>query len=272
MIRSDDGLTNWRIDPNPAMVPEPDLFPEEIWGIEDPRVIYVPELQQYVILYTAFSASGPLVSMAMTKDFVIFQKLGHITLPHDKDASIFPRKIGGCWLLIHRPETAHAVDTYAGAHIWLSFSQDLKTWTNTTPLIKARMGSWWDANRIGLSTPPIETSEGWLIIYHGVRNTAAGCIYRIGLALLDLDNPRHLIARGKEWVLGPSEPYELLGDVGNVVFPCGYTLDDQSGELRLYYGAADTSIGVATGNLNEILDWLLKYGERPSSNVIDTII
>lgn len=263
IIRSDDGLTNWRIDPNPALIPEPDIFPEEIWGIEDPRIVHVPEMDQYAITYTAFSTRGPLVSMALTKDFITFEKIGNITMPHDKDASIFPRKIDGKWMLIHRPETAHAVDLYAGAHIWVSYSDNLKTWTSTAPLIKARMGSWWDANKIGLSTPPIETKEGWLILYHGVRNTAAGCIYRIGAALLDLYNPRRIIARGKEWIFGPKAPYEQVGDVNNVVFPCGYVLDEASGELRLYYGAADTSIAVATGNINQILDWLLRYGERP---------
>jgi len=259
VIRSEDGLTNWQIDPKPAIWPEPEIFPEELWGVEDPRVIYLPEIDQYAITYTAFSTSGPLVSLALTKDFVSFEKIGHITLPHDKDASLFPRKIGGKWLLIHRPETAHAIDTYSGTHIRLSFSTNLKTWTSTTSLIKARMGSWWDANKIGLSNPPIETDEGWLILYHGVRNTAAGCIYRIGAVLLDHDNPKRIIARGKEWIFGPKEPYELIGDVNNVVFPCGHTLNEETGELRIYYGAADTSIAVASGNINEILDWLLKY-------------
>ncbi|MCG9968846.1 glycosidase [Pelotomaculum terephthalicicum JT] len=271
VIRSDDGLTGWHIDPNPALVPEPDIFPEEMWGIEDPRIIYVPELEQYAITYTAFSTSGPLVSMAMTKDFVTFEKIGNITLPHDKDACIFPRRIGGNWLLVHRPETAHAIDIYAGSHIWLSYSNNLKTWTSTTPLIKARMGSWWDANKIGLSTPPIETKEGWLLFYHGVRNTAAGCIYRIGVALLDLENPKRIISRSKEWIFGPKASYELVGDVNNVVFPCGYTLNEKTGELRLYYGAADTSIAVAIGNISQILDWLVKYGERPVRRMTDNI-
>lgn len=271
VIRSDDGLTNWRIDPKPAIEPEPEIFPEEMWGVEDPRIIYVPEMEQYAITYTAFSTSGPLVSLALTSDFVTYEKFGNITLPHDKDACIFPRRIGGSWLLIHRPETAHAVDTYSGTHIWLSRSNNLKTWTATSTLIKARMGAWWDANKIGLSTPPIETKEGWLIFYHGVRNTAGGCIYRIGAALLDLENPKSIISRGKEWLLGPKAQYEMQGDVNNVVFPCGHTLDEQSGELRLYYGAADTSIGVAIGNINEILEWLLQHKETPMRRFTDRV-
>jgi predicted GH43/DUF377 family glycosyl hydrolase len=269
VIRSEDGLTNWRIDPKPAIVPEPEIFPEELWGVEDPRIIYIPELEQYAITYTAFSTSGPLVSLAFTKDFVTFEKVGKITLPHDKDASLFPRRINGKWLLIHRPETAHAVDTYSGTHIRLSYSNNTKIWTTTTSLIKARMGAWWDANKIGLSNPPIETEAGWLIFYHGVRNTAAGCIYRVGAALTDLENPKRIIARGKEWIFGPQEPYEMVGDVNNVVFPCGHTLNDETGELRIYYGAADTSIAVAIGNINEIVAWLLKHKENPRRRQTD---
>ena len=269
VIRSENGVTDWRIDPKPAIMPEPEIFPEELWGVEDPRIIFIPELGQYAITYTAFSTSGPLVSLAFTKDFVTFEKVGKITLPHDKDASLFPRKINDKWLLIHRPETAHAVDTYSGAHIRLSYSTDLKTWINTTSLIKARMGAWWDANKIGLCNPPIETAEGWLLLYHGVRNTAAGCIYRVGAALSDIDNPKRIIARGREWIFGPSEPYELVGDVNNVVFPCGHTVNEETGEIRIYYGAADTSIALATGNLNEIVEWLLRNKETPKRRIND---
>ena len=91
-------------------------------------------------------------------------------------------------------------------------------------MLEARQGAWWDANKIGLSPPPIETPRGWLMIYHGVRHTAAGCLYRLGLALFELDEPERCLLRGDEWVFGPEETYERKGDVGNVVFPCGYTL------------------------------------------------
>ncbi len=101
----------------------------------------------------------------------------------------------------------------------------------------------------------IETSEGWLIIYHGVRVTGAGVIYRVGIALLDLEDPRRIIRRGDEWVMSPREPYEIIGDVGYVVFPCGQVVDELTG---LYYGAADSSIAMARGNTSEMLDWLLK--------------
>ena len=123
-------------------------------------------------------------------------------------------------------------------------------------MLKARRGGWWDANKIGLSPPLIETPRGWLMLYHGVRRTAAGALYRVGLALLDLEHPERCLQRGESWVFGPEAPYELQGDVANVVFPCGTTLGADGDTLHVYYGAADTSIGVATASLSHLLAWL----------------
>ena len=111
-------------------------------------------------------------------------------------------------------------------------------------------------NKIGLSPPLIETPRDGLMIYHGVRHTAAGCLYRVGVALLDLERPEHCLLRGDSWIFGPESPYELQGDVANVVFPCGVTLGADGDTLFMYYGAADTSIGVACGSVQRILDWL----------------
>lgn len=120
----------------------------------------------------------------------------------------------------------------------------------------ARKGSWWDANKIGLGPPPIETKEGWVIIYHGVKYTAAGAVYRLGLALLDLDDPTKVIKRCDEWVFGPREIYERIGDVPDVTFPCGVIVKDN--QLIMYYGAADTSICVAVSTMTDVLDFILK--------------
>ncbi len=257
VARSRDGITNWQIDPQPTLRPDPEHYPEEVWGIEDPRITWIEELGCYAITYTSFSTSGPLVSLALTSDFRHFERRGVIMPPEDKDAALFPRRFDGRWALIHRP-----ISTYPTlrANIWISFSPDLKHWGDHTVLLEARQGAWWDATKIGLSPPPIETPEGWLIIYHGVRMTPAGCLYRLGLALLDLEDPRHVIRRSDEWIFGPDAPYERVGDVADVVFPCGAILDPRTGELRLYYGAADTSIALAIGHISEILDWLLKGG------------
>ena len=128
-------------------------------------------------------------------------------------------------------------------------------------MLPARQGGWWDANKIGLSPPPIETPQGWLIIYHGVRQTAGGCLYRLGLALFDLKSPEECLRRGDQWVFGPETPYERRGDVDNVVFPCGYTVGADGDTLYLYYGAADTCIALATGSIRMLLEWLEEYGQ-----------
>ena len=137
--------------------------------------------------------------------------------------------------------------------MWLSFSPDLRHWGDHTLLLEARDGAWWDAGKIGLGPPPLETPAGWLIMYHGVHATADGPIYRAGLALLDLDDPRVVLGRMDEWAFGPAAPYEIIGDVGRVVFPCGWTLDDAGDRLSVYYGAADQVVGLAVASLGEIL-------------------
>jgi predicted GH43/DUF377 family glycosyl hydrolase len=248
--RSANGIDGWRIDPVPTLMANPREFPEEIWGIEDPRITYVPELEQYAIAYTSFARGGPGVSLALTKDFTNFERYGVIMPPEDKDAALLPRRIGGFWAMIHRPVTT------LGAHMWISYSPDLRHWGSHKVMLEARRGGWWDANKIGLCSPPIETPKGWLTIYHGVRNTASGSIYRLGLALFDLDNPHICLQRGHSWMFGPEAPYERSGDVNDVVFPCGQTIGADGDTIHLYYGAADSCMALATGSIRALLSWL----------------
>jgi predicted GH43/DUF377 family glycosyl hydrolase len=252
--RSANGVTGWTIDPEPTLWPEVDRYPEEFWGIEDPRITYVEELGKYAVTYTAFSRGGPGVALAMTEDFRRFERYGLIMQPDDKDAALLPRRIDGNFALLHRPMTD------SGGHVWISFSPDLRNWGGHKLVLQARKGAWWDANKIGLSPPLIETPRGWLMLYHGVRQTCAGSIYRIGLALFALDRPDHCILRGDSWIFGPEAPYEREGDVGNVVFPCGYTIGADGDTVHLYYGAADTSVALATGSLRGLLRWLDENG------------
>jgi predicted GH43/DUF377 family glycosyl hydrolase len=254
--RSADGLTDWEIDRQPTLAPRPERHPEETWGIEDPRVTWIEDLGFWVVAYTAYSEAGPLVSLATTEDFLNFLRLGPVMPPEDKDAALFPVKFRGRYAMLHRPVPASSV----GRHIWISFSPDLKHWGDHQVLIPARTGGWWDANKIGLSSPPLETSEGWLILYHGVRETVGGCLYRLGLALLDKEDPTRVLRRSDQWIFGPEEPYEKSGDVGNVVFPCGWIL--QGNELRLYYGGADSCVAVAIGRLSDVLDFVRHCPER----------
>jgi predicted GH43/DUF377 family glycosyl hydrolase len=136
----------------------------------------------------------------------------------------------------------------------------MKYWGEHQVLIPARKGAWWDANKIGLSPPPLKTEKGWLILYHGVKSTASGCIYRLGSALLELDNPTKVIARSDEWVFAPEESYEVFGDVDKVVFPCGWVA--QGDEVRLYYGGADKCIALAQASLSELVEWTLAQAKK----------
>jgi predicted GH43/DUF377 family glycosyl hydrolase len=261
VARSVNGIDNWQIDSRPTFAADPINFPEELWGVEDPRITYVEELKKYAIVYTAYTRDGPGVSLALTEDFSQFERLGVIMAPEDKDAALLPYRIHGRWALIHRPVSAPR------AHMWISFSENLYHWGGHKLMLEARRGAWWDANKIGLSPPPIQTPKGWLVIYHGVRQTAAGAIYRLGLALFDLMNPEVCLKRGDEWIFGPEETYERRGDVDNVVFPCGTTIAPDGDTVRLYYGAADTSIAMATGSIQAML-LALDQTDRITSDVV----
>jgi predicted GH43/DUF377 family glycosyl hydrolase len=261
--RSANGVDGWVIDERPTLLPDPENYPEELWGIEDPRITFVEELGKYVIAYTAFSRGGPGVALALTKDFRSFERCGLVMQPDDKDAALLPRRIHGSFALLHRPNHHPTTDT--GAHVWVSFSPDLRNWGGHRLVLPARRGGWWDANKVGLSPPPIETPEGWLMLYHGVRQTAAGCLYRLGVALFALDQPERCLARGDSWIFGPEAPYEREGDVGNVAFPCGTTLGSDGDAINLYYGAADTSVALATGSIRELLRWLEKHASDGDS-------
>lgn len=252
--RSKDGVHNWVIDATPTLQPDPTKYPEELWGVEDPRITFVDELGKYAVAYTAFSRGGPGVALALTEDFRTFERLGLIMQPDDKDAALLPRRINGNFALIHRPISD------SGAHVWISYSPDLRSWGQHRLVLEARKGAWWDANKVGLSPPLIETERGWLMIYHGVRHTASGCLYRLGLALLALDDPGRCLLRGEPWIFGPEAAYERVGDVNNVAFPCGYTLGTDGDQLNLYYGAADTSIALATSSVRQLLAWLDQNG------------
>jgi predicted GH43/DUF377 family glycosyl hydrolase len=252
--RSHDGVSNWVVDDTPCLWYD-GSHPEEEWGLEDPRVTWVAELGRWIISYTAFGPGGPGVSLAQTEDFRSFERLGMAMSPEDKNAVLLPRRVAGDWILFHRPTSAH------GADVWLSRSTDLMSWRTPEKTMGRRPGGWWDSARIGLGPPPLETEHGWLVVYHGVRDTVAGGLYRAGLALLELENPTNVLRRSDEWVLGPHAEYEITGDVPNVVFPCGLVNEPDADVLHLYYGAADTRVGLATARRSEVLEYLLACPE-----------
>lgn len=249
---SKDGRTDWEIDSRPTLIADRRF--DEAEGLEDPRVVWMKERKEFVLTCVSFYARTEKelagVSIITTKDFSSFERLGQRLLPVNKNASLFPRTIGGRYVLISRPMIGGTAD------IWVCSSPDLIHWGNWQPLFTVKYRKW-EEHRIGLGCPPIETPEGWLIIYHGARDTASGTLYRAGLALLDLEDLK-LIKRSREWVLGPSLKvyYEMHGFVPGVIFPCGAVVDDGTQGIQLYYGASDSVVSLAEGNLNEILEYL----------------
>lgn len=253
VARSANGLDGWRVDAEPLLAPEPGIE-SEAWGFEDARTVWVEELERFVITCTAYGPAGPAVYLATTRDFSSVERHGIMVAPEDKNAAVLPERVGGKWILFHRPTTGFGI-RHPG--ISLSRSQDLRTWSPPEMVMHPRSGAWWDSLRIGIGPPLLKTEHGWLLVYHGVKETVAGAIYRVGAALLDLEEPTRVIGRSPEWLMTPRELYERTGDVPNAIFPCGMVHDTASGELRLYYGSADTSICLATARLDDVLATVL---------------
>lgn len=244
LARSRDGL-RFEVDERPVMVPDRSgpFAKYESRGIEDPRATFLENTCH--IVYTAVGKCGPRIAIAKTEDYVNYERVGFVSEPGNKDGVLFPRKIKGRYARLDRP-----IGGGRGS-IWISYSPDLLNWGDSEVVMTPRTG-YWDDFRIGASVPPIETDEGWLEIYHGIKLTSAGAIYRIGTALLDIDNPSKVIKRSSTPILSPREDYERIGDVPNVCFACGAVVASDGG-MKIYYGAADTSICVALCTLEQVL-------------------
>ena len=249
VARSANGIDGWRVEPEPLLAPSEGVESEQ-WGFEDARAVWVPELDRFAITCTAYGPAGPAVYLATTQDFVSVERHGIVIAPEDKNAALLPERVAGKWILFHRPTISFDVTHPC---IALSRSDDLSSWSPPEVVLHPRAGAWWDSLRIGIGPPLLKTEHGWLLIYHGVKEVVSGAIYRVGLALLDLEEPARVLRRASEWIFAPLEPYERQGDVPNAIFPCGLIHDSLSGELRLYYGAADTSICLATAQLEDIV-------------------
>ena len=248
LARSDDGY-HFELEPEPVMTPckGQGCFDEyEQKGIEDPRITGIDGI--YYIMYTAVSPYGPLLALAKTTDFKNFERIALISEPENKDGALFPEKINGRYARLDRPVSG------GEGNIWLSYSNDLITWGHSRCIMTTR-GDLWDCWRIGASAQPIRTEDGWLIIYHGVKSASSGPIYRLGAAVLAYDDPSRVLCRCAIPILSPREYYERVGDVNNVVFSCGAILEDDGQELKVYYGASDTSICLGTAKVNELMQF-----------------
>lgn len=209
----------------PVFVPEEDY---EVFGVEDPRITRLDGW--YYMVYTAYSPLGTRASLARSRNLIAWERMGIILPDEDnKDAVLFPDKIGGRYAMLHRrmPD------------IWLAFSDDLIHWTDHQIVMHPRPGLW-DGVRIGAGGPPFRTGDGWLCFYHGFAEER---IYCLGLALLDLDDPSKVLKRQEEPILCPRTPWEVHGDVPNVVFTCGGVETDD--EYLIYYGGGDHVMAVA---------------------------
>ncbi|NIA07152.1 MAG: glycosidase [Actinobacteria bacterium] len=240
LARSDDGR-QFSVNPTPAMLPQADL---EAFGLEDPRITHIDG--KYYITHTAVSPAGIATALASTDDFKNFGRHGLIFAPENRDVVIFPEKIEGKYMAIHRPYPKHI----GTPGMWLGRSEDLLHWGEYQKIMDVREDSW-DCVRIGAGAVPLRTPKGWLEIYHGVDKDNRYCL---GAVLLDGDNPSKILARSKEPILTPEAPYELKGLLGNVVFTCGVV--ELKDELLIYYGAADSVTALAITTVEEIINSL----------------
>lgn len=251
LARSPDGL-HFTPEPEPALLPatqEPFSLVED-FSLEDPRITQIGET--FYITYVGYSQYDCVTVLAATEDFRTYRRIAILGLPENKDVVLFPEKIGGRFAKLDRPMT----QTSQRGDIWISFSPDLVHWGDPRPVLTPRPRLW-DSLKIGPGAPPLKTPAGWLEIYHGVRPTAAGLLYRLGAVLLDLERPWQVLGRAPEAILSPTVPIDFHGNVGNVVFTCGAILEPD-GELKVYYGAADQVIALATCPVQELIALCLK--------------
>jgi len=246
--QSPDGIA-WDVDPNPIRLryDDPDFGPGG--HVYDPRVTLLEGT--YYITYANGTPHGQVIGCAETTDFQTFRQVGNLSAPENRNAVLFPEKIGGRYARLERPFMS-GVDRAHG--IWFAESPDLVHWGRFRHVMAA--GGGWGYTKIGAGAPPIRTDDGWLLIYHGVRHTAQGLVYCAGAALLDLERPWKVVARPDEYLLAPTELYERVGDVPNVVFPCAAVVEPD-GEVKVYYGGADTVICLATAPLADLVAFCL---------------
>jgi len=249
IAESKDGLC-FTVRPEPFLVPiDRGPFAEyEEYGVEDPRIC---ELEgAYLITYSAYSRHGVRVGLARTYDFRHLERLALITQADCRNVVIFPKKLGGRYVRLDRPHSE--ISPWS---IWISYSPDLIHWGDSRVIIKP-LPYHWDEMKVGPGATPIETEYGWLNIFHGVFKTMDGSIYRLGVALHDIEDPARVIGTADEWILQPEDPWEVTGYVHNVVFTCGAVPEDD-GTLKIYWGGADTVICVGTAQIRELVDLCL---------------
>ncbi len=246
--RSPDGI-RWTIDPQPIQFacddPEIGAFQHRY----DPRVCWIED-RYYVSWCNGYH--GPTIGLGYTYDFKTFVQMENAFLPHNRNGVLFPRRINGKYAMYSRPsDTGHT----PFGDIFYSESPDLVHWGKHRFVMGPKPWTW-QSTKIGAGPTPIETTEGWLLFYHGVLTSCNGFVYSFGAALLDLDQPWKVISRTAPYLLSPQTLYECVGDVPNVAFPCAALTDAETGRIAIYYGCADTVTGLAFCQVDEVLDFM----------------
>lgn len=253
---SDNGV-DFVVEPEPVMLPE---GPEEGRHVYDARITQMGDVY-YVTYATESKQRGIRAGIARTLDFKTFERLG-LSEPDNRNTALFPGKIGGQYVRLTRPFDNY-FNPHRGYNMWISYSPDLVFWGRSKLLLSAA-DVYWGERKVGAGGVPIKTSEGWLEIFHGVDDRVPHKLYRLGCMLLDLEDPSRIRGRAEGYILEPEAPHDIrpLGSPKktlNVVFSCGAVVDDD-GTVRIYYGAADRVMCLATARLQDLVELCLKAG------------
>lgn len=254
LAQSRDGY-NFRVEPEPFLTPSNDgIFGEyEEYGVEDVRISQIGD--DFLLTYSAYSRHGVRIGLAKTKDFKTVERISLITQSDLRNVVIFPEKINGRYVRLDRPHSE--ISKWS---IWISYSPDLIHWGDSKVIMKPETYHW-DEMKIGPGATPIKTDRGWLNIYHGVFETMSGVVYRLGVALHDLNYPSIILGVSDEWILQPEDPWEVSGYVPNVVFTCG-AIPEKDGTVKIYWGGADSVMCVGTAKINELVDLCLNKSRK----------
>lgn len=231
----------------------------EEYGVEDVRISKIDDDQgqsEFLLTYSAYSRHGVRIGLARTKDFVAVERISMITQSDLRNVVIFPEKINERYVRLDRPHSE--ISKWS---IWISYSPDLIHWGDSKVIIKPETYHW-DEMKIGPGATPIKTDKGWLNIYHGVFETMAGAVYRLGVALHDLKDPSIILGVSDEWILQPEDPWEITGYVSNVVFTCG-AVEEKDGTVKIYWGGADSVMCVGSAKINDLIDLCINKPRKP---------
>jgi len=255
LAESEDGF-HFTARDEPFMTPATEgVFAEyEEYGVEDARICEIDG--DYLITYSAYSRHGVRIGLARTRDFQTVERIALISQPDMRNIVLFPARFNGRYARLDRPHTH-----LSPWSIWISYSPDLVHWGDSRVVIKPATYHW-DEMKIGPGATPIRTPHGWLNIYHGVFSTMDGGVYRLGVALHDLEDPARVLGVCDRWILQPEEPCERVGYVPNVVFTCGAVAEDD-GTIKLYWGGADSVMNVGTARVDELVELCLAESRPP---------